>query len=102
MSAICVIGTALPLRDGIARSLRNDSRARSAGAPRSSDLDLLVALAERSVTERPDTALLRNAARSCDEMPSTRALFWSIASRITLDGSSQSNCTLRRVGIACA
>ena len=32
-------------------------------------------------------------------MPSTRALFWSIARRITFDGSSQSNCTLRRVGI---
>ena len=37
---------------------------------------------------------------SCDEKPSTRALFWSIASRITLVGSSQSNCTLSVLGSA--
>ena len=30
---------------------------------------------------------------SCDVKPSTRALFWSMTRRITLVGSSQSNCT---------
>ena len=49
-------------------------------------------------TEKPDSELLRKVASSCDEMPSTRALFWSIATRITFDGSSQSNCTCEACG----
>ena len=56
---------------------RKRQRARSSAAPRSTHLDQLVALAVVRDGE-PDSELLRNAARSCDETPSTRALFWSI------------------------
>ena len=45
MSAICVIGTALPVRDGSARSLRNDQLRALLRRAAQQHLDLLVALA---------------------------------------------------------
>ena len=74
MSAICVIGTALPLRDGIARSLRKRQlRALRGRAAQQRLRSACRARARRSPTS-PDTELLRNAARSCDEKPSTPRL----------------------------
>ena len=55
---------------------RNDSCTRSAGAPRSTT-SISSSRSRNCVTVMPDTALLRNCARSCELMPSTRALFWS-------------------------
>ena len=93
-----MIGTALPFLDGIARSLRNDSCARSVAAPRSTT-SISLSRSRNWVTVTPDTELFRNCASSCELMPSTRALFWSTRRRTTFDGSSQSNCTLKRSGL---
>ena len=92
MSAICVIGTALPFFDGTARSLSDDSAARSAGAPRTTT-SICLSRSRYVVTVSPDTELLRKAATSCDVSPSSRALFWSMSRWTTLVGSSQSNWT---------
>src|SRR5436309_1115752 len=84
MSAICVIGTALPLRDGIARSPKKLIFARSSAAPRRST-SICLSRSRKYVTFVPDNELLRNAARSCDDTPSSRALFWSITRRLAVE-----------------
>ena len=74
---------------------------RSVAAPRSTT-SISLSRSRYWVTVAPDTELFRNCASSCEEMPSTRALFWSTVRRTTFEGSSQSNCTLNRSGIALA
>jgi hypothetical protein len=89
MSAICASGTVRPWPTGTARSFSRLTKTRSSRAPRVTT-SICLSPSRKAVTAWPESTVFTNCASSCEEMPSTRARFWSITSRITFEGSSQS------------